>query len=297
LPDLAKVDYVARIDRAIDYIVQNLTEPLDLEQIAGIAHFSPFHFHRVFKALVGETLAAFVKRVRLQRAIQLMSHRPDSTLTEIALACGFGSSSDFSRSFKQHYGLPPRAFDVAAFRDANRDALTPGRARLPAGENPDGFVVSFRDFPTRYVAYIRVRDSYTPGSVQACAQRLREWAERRGYAQGQWLGYMWDDPEVVAMAKCRYDIGVQVPQRIHPDGEVGCVELSPMRVVQVQVRGGVELELRAIDWIYKTWLPSSGYVPDDQPLFEAFHGLPFAHGDEYFELDAQFPVIAGATPL
>mgnify|MGYP002084427176 CR=1 FL=1 len=297
MPDLAKVDYVARINRAIDYIVQNLTEPLDLEQIAGIAHFSSFHFHRVFKALVGETVAAFVKRVRLQRAIQLMSHRPDSTLTEIALACGFASSSDFSRSFKQRYGLPPRAFDVSKLRDTMRDNLTPGRARLPAGENPDDFAVSFRDFPTRFVAYVRVRDSYAPGAVQACAQRLVQWAERRGYARGQWLGYMWDDPEVVAMDKCRYDIGVQIPQRIHADGEVGCVELPPMKVAQVEVRGGIDLELRAIDWLYGTWLPSSGFVPDDQPCFEAFHGLPFAHGDEYFELDAQFPVVDGATPL
>jgi AraC family transcriptional regulator len=117
LPDLAKVDYVARVNRAIDYIVQNLAEPLDLEQVAGIARFSSFHFHRVFKALVGEPLAASVKRVRLQRAIQMMSHRPDSTLTEIALACGFASSSDLSRSFTQRYGIPPRAFDVSRFRD------------------------------------------------------------------------------------------------------------------------------------------------------------------------------------
>jgi AraC family transcriptional regulator len=291
------VDYVARVNRAIDYIVQNLTEPLDLDQVARVAHFSAFHFHRVFKAMVGETLAAFVKRVRLERALQLMSHRPNATLTEIALACGFASSSDFSRSFKQRYGLPPRAFDVSNHRDHQRDALTPGRARLPTGENPDGFRVTFRDYPTRFVAYIRVRDSFKPGAVEAAAQRLVQWAERRGHAAGPWLGYMWDDPEVVALDKCRYDIGVQIPQRIHPDGEVGCVELPPMKVAQVVVRGGVDLELRAIDWIYRTWLPRSGFVPDDQPCFEAFHGLPFAHGDEHFELDAQVPVVDGATPL
>ncbi|HWM86263.1 MAG TPA: AraC family transcriptional regulator, partial [Kofleriaceae bacterium] len=74
LSDLAKADYVARVNRAIDHIIQNLAEPLGLEEIAGVAHFSSFHFHRVFKSLVGETLATFVKRVRLQRAIQLMSY-------------------------------------------------------------------------------------------------------------------------------------------------------------------------------------------------------------------------------
>ena len=62
---------------------------------------------RIFRALVGETLHAFVKRVRLERALTLMSRRDGSSLTDIALACGFSSSSDFSRSFRGHFGVPP----------------------------------------------------------------------------------------------------------------------------------------------------------------------------------------------
>jgi AraC family transcriptional regulator len=220
-----------------------------------------------------------------------------STEAEIALACGFASSSDFSRSFKQCYGVPPRDFDVSGFRDDKRDKITPGRARLPAGENPDGFTAFLRDHPSRFVAYIRARDCFTPGVVRAAAERLVRWAEGRGYAQGQWLGYMWDDPQVVAMDQCRYDIGVEVPQPIHADGEVGCVHLPAMKVAKVEIRGGIDLEVRAIDWFYGTWLPNSSFVPDDQPSFEAFHGLPFAHGDEYFELDGEFPIVARGQPL
>ena len=48
---------------------------------------------------------------------------------------------------------------------------------------------------------------------------------------------------------------------------------------------------RAIDWLHRTWLPTSGYVPTEQPAFEVFLGRPFAHGDEYFELRAQLPVM------
>src|SRR5215475_12286984 len=95
LPVLANVDYVDRINRAIDHITRNLAEPLPLEDVARTASFSPFHFHRIFRALVGETLHAFVKRVRLERALHLMAHRKGASLTDIALACGFSSSSDF----------------------------------------------------------------------------------------------------------------------------------------------------------------------------------------------------------
>ena len=112
LPNLANLDYVDRINRAIDHVTQNLASPLPLEDVARAACFSPYHFHRIFRALMGETLGAFIKRVRLERSVYLLSHVAGATLTEIAFACGFSSSSDFSRAFRAHYGVPPRQFDV-----------------------------------------------------------------------------------------------------------------------------------------------------------------------------------------
>src|SRR5687768_4453063 len=157
VPDLTKSansDYVDRVNRAIDYVTRNLDQPLRLEEVARAACFSSYHFHRIFRSLMGETLAAFVKRVRLERAIYLLSHRNGASLTDIALACGFSSSSDFSRSFRGQYGMPPSRFDVEQFRLSGRKALEvastpPGERhllkRLPAGKNPDGFVVNLRD--------------------------------------------------------------------------------------------------------------------------------------------------------
>jgi AraC family transcriptional regulator len=63
-----------------------------------------------------------------------------------------------------------------------------------------------------------------------------------------------------------------------------------MTVAQLALRGGIDLELRALQWLYGSWLPRSGYVPDDHPCFEAWIGRPFAHGAEYFELFAQLPI-------
>ena len=70
-----------------------------------------------------------------------MSHDAGASLTEIALACGFSGSSDFSRSFRAHYGVPPRVFDVAVYRKTGRDRMLESLAleRLPSGQNPDGF--------------------------------------------------------------------------------------------------------------------------------------------------------------
>jgi AraC family transcriptional regulator len=298
------IDYVERVNRAIDHIVRNLAEPLRLEEVSEAAGFSPFHFHRVFKGLLGETLNQFVKRLRLERALYLMSHAPNRSLTDVALHCGFSSSSDFSRSFKQGYGAAPSVFDLDTFRSSRREEFervlsSQERgyrfATLPAGQNPGGpdeFDLRLRDLPARTVAYIRVFDPYREGVAQAACERLLAWAIERGRADGQWLGYMWEEPEIVALKDCRYDVAVVLDDvnDVEPAGEIGRFEFPPMRVAEVVVSGAIELEMRAIDWLYQTWLPRSGFVPDDQPTFEAWIGRPFAHGTEHLTIACQLPV-------
>jgi len=266
--------------------------------VAAAAGLSPYHFHRIFKAVVGEPLNQFIKRLRLERALFLMSHAPGRTLTQVALDCGFASSSDFSRSFKQHYGLAPRRFDLDAFRNERRadfDRLLAGQhapPRVPApgpDANPDGFDVRLRDLPPRTVAYVRVFEPYREGAAQAACARLLAWAEPRGLADGQWLGYMWDEPEIVALKDCRYDVALVVDDMV-PGGSIGRLDFPAMRVAEVVIRGDIHLEVRAIDWLYRHWLPRSGHVPDDLPAFEAWIGRPFAHGSAHFELACQLPV-------
>jgi AraC family transcriptional regulator len=298
IPGAAPADYVERMNRAIDHILRNLAEAPRLDQVSQAAGLSPFHFHRVFKSFTGETLNQFVKRLRLERALYLMSHAPGRSLTDVALDCGFSSSSDFSRSFKQHYGAAPSVFDLESFRSTRREEFERmlvsqhGGHRftaLPAGENPDGFEVQLRQLPARTVAYIRVFDPYREGVAQAACERLLAWAVARGLADGQWLGYMWDEPEIVALKDCRYDVALVVDD-VEPAGEIGRFEFPPMRVAEVVVAGGLDVEARAIDWLYRAWLPGSGFIPDDQPAFEAWIGRPFAHGTEHFTIACQLPV-------
>jgi AraC family transcriptional regulator len=290
--------YVERINLAIDYVVSRLGEPLRLEDVARAAHLSAFHFHRVFRALVGVTLADFVKRLRLDKALYLMAHSQRPSLTSIALASGFASSSDFSRGFKQRFGVPPSVFDIRSWREAHRsqvEATLPEAAKrlhlqsLPVARNPDRFRVTIRSLPARTVAYIRVANPYKFGGVVKAVERLLSWAERHSLADGQWLGYQWESPEIVALEDCYYNTAVEAEHFI-AKGEIGRFRFPPMTVAQVEIRGSLDLELRALQWLYGVWLPTSGYEPDDQPCFEAWIGRPFAHGGELFELYVQLPV-------
>jgi AraC family transcriptional regulator len=289
--------YLQRVNRAIDYIVSHLDVPIRLKDVARAASFSPFHFHRVFQALVGTTLADFIKRRRLEKALSLMAHSR-MTLTEIALACGFASSSDFSRSFKQTFNAPPSRFDIESWRRMHRaelDAAAPdgiGRHRLDRLPEPpvgNEFAVRLRELPARTVAYIRVANPYRGNAVVNAIERLVAWAERRGCADRQWLGYQWDNPELVALEDCHYYAAVEVDEVI-PKGEIGRYDFPSMLVAEIEIHGDLALEVRALDWLYGTWLPRSRFVPDDQPGFEAWIGRPFAHGAEYFEIKIQLPI-------
>jgi AraC family transcriptional regulator len=222
------LDYADRINRAINFVLNNLAGPIRLEDVARVACFSPFHFHRIFRSLTGEPLNEFIKRVRLERALAMMSRKTWKTkrqlsLTDIAFATGFTSSADFSRSFKHRYGVAPSRFDVASYRANQREEWQiavngPVDAklldRLKPGTNPDNFEVRLRHLPARSVAYMRVLDSFRPGATFEVIARLVRWAEARGLADNQWLGYMWDDPEITASELCRYDIASKCPAHL-----------------------------------------------------------------------------------
>jgi len=193
---------------------------------------------------------------------------------------------------------PPSSFDIRAWRQARGDELEatveqatklPHIDRLRPRHNPDSFRVKIRDLPSRTVAYIRVDKPYQGNGVIKAVRNLVDWAERNGLADGQWLGYQWDNPEITSLEHCRYYVAVEA-ERFTPKGEVGRYRFPPMVVAQVAIRGGLDLELRALQWLYGSWLPRSGYVPDDYPCFEAWIGRPFAHGTEFFKLFVQLPI-------
>jgi AraC family transcriptional regulator len=236
--------------------------------------------------MVGETLLEFVKRTRLERALYLMSHGPKS-LTEIALEVGFNSSSDFSRSFKSHFGASPRAFDLEAWRKKGRATHAPKVAHA----STDRFTVTLRELPARRVAYLRVFRPYEKGRVPRAVAQLVAWARERHLEAGQWLGYQWEEADLVPLEKCRYDVALEVPEGVPLSEGVSEQRFPPMKVAEVELKGDLDLEIRAFEWMYGTWLPQSGFVPDHQPAFEAWNGLPYAHGETHFELRMQLAVL------
>jgi AraC family transcriptional regulator len=100
-----RAEYAARINRVLDHVEKHLDGPLTLEELAKVACFSPFHFHRLFRAFTGESLYQFILRLRLEKAASQLVQQPAKSITAIALDCGFGSSASFARSFRAAYAM------------------------------------------------------------------------------------------------------------------------------------------------------------------------------------------------
>ncbi|MEZ7926423.1 helix-turn-helix domain-containing protein, partial [Cloacibacterium sp.] len=103
-------EHLARIRKVLDYIDQHLDDELPLEKLAEIGYYSPFHFHRIFRAVTRETLLGYITRKRMEKAAMMLSLKKEKSLEEIFLEIGFNSPSTFGKTFKKHFGISPAAF-------------------------------------------------------------------------------------------------------------------------------------------------------------------------------------------
>src|SRR5262245_20670491 len=107
--------------RVFEAIDQRIDQPLDLASLASMAHFSPYHFHRVFAAWAGETLGDYLRRRRVEQAASRLAAQPKLSVLQVALSVGFGSGEAFARAFKARFGCSPSAWRSRPFPNSKRD--------------------------------------------------------------------------------------------------------------------------------------------------------------------------------
>src|SRR5438552_3450011 len=101
--------YKERVLRVLLYIQQHLDETIELDELARVAHFSPYHFHRLFRGMVGESVMEHVRRLRLERAAHRLKFT-DQPVTRIAFEAGYETHEAFSRAFRATFEQSPSQF-------------------------------------------------------------------------------------------------------------------------------------------------------------------------------------------
>ena len=291
----ASHEYTNRIDRVIDYLNDHLDKPLKLEELAKVACFSEFHFHRVFRAMTGETLNDFTNRVRLEKAARLLK-RTRQSATEIALECGFSSSATFSRSFNHAFNTSPTQYRKSGKLKNSKicKELFPKHEYLldmTDAEKRAAFPVEIRTFPAWNVAYIRVSNSFEEGRVLKAFAKMIEWLKSENiYDKGTLFGMAIDDPEVTPKHLYRYEVCFASDVKFNCADGISKMKIPSRTYGVARVSGDIKFVATAWDYLLQSWLINSDYEPDNAPGFEILLNKDKALDWSHFELELAFPV-------
>ncbi len=318
--------YHDRVNRVLDYIAQHLDSDLSLGQLSAIGCFSPFHFHRVFQGITGETLNTHVRRVRLERAALLLRTSPGRRITNVALETGFPGAAEFSRAFKQHFGRTASSWDRRSPLEKSKICKAPGMLSFHTVEELERWkadrnvkVRNQRFHAFRYV-YTRIYAPYASTRLVDSYHALTAWLAQRhtDLRDVVFIGMSLDDPSITPAENCRYDLGIAFPRA--PGGLLGETvrsrgrraqaprvslparpecdaagltirDFEPRPVAAIRCAGDLAHVERAWHYLYRVWLPSHAYEPDDLPAMEMFVRLPEEIGWNTFDLQICIPVV------
>jgi AraC family transcriptional regulator len=292
------VEYEKRVNRVIDHVRDHLADELTLADLARVAAFSRFHFHRVFAAFTGETLFGFIQRVRLERAAGALSSHPDQSVLAVALDHGFSSAAAFSRAFRARFGMSAtewraggagrwRARQARALERWQRNQRQPNRKRGKAITGAHGETsrksreeaamnVRVTELPVHHVAYMRYVGPYGAHGIPELWRKLRKWMETHDRLSDSTvtLGVAHDDPDITALDRCRYDACVVVPASFAADRWVNVMDVPGGKFAVSDFEGTAHEIRGAWEALYRSWLPRSGYEPDDRPCLEVYRARP-----------------------
>ena len=267
------LDYRAAIDRVTSYIHGHLDDELLLDGLADLAGFSPFHFHRIFVGLMGETVAEYVRRVRLATAVQRLLHS-DEPVTTIALDAGYKTPAAFTKTFRQRFGVAP-----SALRTMARSAAYALLLEQPAIQAPLQRKLSpeIRHLPDLRVLYARgwgaIDYSFSLAADKAFTTLfcyLQEHALQNAFTAC--LAITPDDLDTVPHDQCRIDAGVILKEgiQITPTDQVAVQLLPAGRWAVFQHKGPYDTLWQSWNVAYRDWLPRSGERPRDVPPLEIY---------------------------
>ena len=275
--------YIDRMHRVTEYIDQHLDQFLDLETLAEVAHFSPFHFHRLFAALMGETLGAYLRRRRCEVAATRLLAQPKLSVLQIALDVGFGSAEAFTHAFGARFGCSPtswrlkQAAERAAISNTDQANSNPDQVQQDkAMENgvrakTETFMkVQIIERKPTQIAYLRHVGPYGQPIGAFWQTQVYPWMAANGLIGQPRYGISHDDPRVTAPEQCRYDAGCEIAANAVARGEAHRTIIPGGQYAALGFKGIVADFESAWNGLLRDWLPSSGLQLDSRPMFEYY---------------------------
>jgi AraC family transcriptional regulator len=286
------MNYYERINQVTRYIREHLDEPLNREELAGLSGFSVSHFHRIFTAHVGENIAAYVRRARMERAArQLLAG--DAQVTDIALASGYDTHSAFGKAFKQYFGVSPTEFrelqPMAAAYLINR--------RIPY-HRKELFMqpIDIRTLPDQKVLYTRATEvmtspAFQTANIEAFGRLMSFLGEHQLMDKMRHCIAIYPD-EVEVGKPARFDAGAIFVEGVEPAATNGLdyQTLPGGRWAVFRHVGPYDTLWQTWQAVFRDWLPTSGVELRDVNAYEDYVDDPSQVAPEQLRTDIFIPI-------
>ncbi|AVM50128.1 GyrI-like domain-containing protein [Capnocytophaga sp. oral taxon 878] len=255
-------DYTQRINKVAEYINNHLNDPIEVKTLANIANLSHYHFSRIFKALKGESPAAFIARLRIETAVQLLRYS-SLTVEEIAFNIGYETPASLSKAFKNHYNITPTQYRT------NKDIYIMKKEII----NPDLVLKAPKivQLEPKNLIYVALTGAYGTLDYNAAYRQL--WAvikAQKLFTKGiETICISYDDPKVTQASLQRSDVCLAIHKPAVPQDKVSCKTLTGGKYAVFFYQGSYTM-LSVVCDAAMQWLLQSEYTLRDEPMFEKY---------------------------
>lgn len=297
-------EYIRRINKALRFIDEHLDDELSLEKISSIACYSPFHFHRLFKAITDETLNTYISRRRIEKAASVLMHRGDISVSALSLQLGFNSNSSFTRAFKKFYGISP-----SEFRNQQPDRHS--KIRQTESKNGQGndlfekYICNIENLKNWIAMNANINIKDTPelklasitqigvNGMEQAFERLIRWATPKGLIQNpeaKLVRVFHDSFKVTSPDKVRMTIGLITDESFEAKGEIHETILKPSKSIFARFEITPDGFEKAWSGLF-IWMNENGYKKADDHPFEIYHNDFRKHPEGKCIVDFYIPVL------
>lgn len=290
-------EYLKRINFVLDFIEKNLDTDLSLEYLAKKAHYSPYHFHRVFLTVVGERLNEFINRKRIERIASILLVDQNIPLNDLAYTYGFNSHNSFSRAFKKHFGISPTKFKSEGKELLSKIGIAPFSAEkyICSIDNSKQWTKMNTQIIVKELSELKLASISHIGEFEKTGsmfQKLMEWGHQKKVlttSNFKAITIYHDNPNVTQTSKLRFSACVTINKNINTDGEIRQLTLQK----GIYAVGHFEIKAEEISKAWKSmciWVIENGYEFRDGDYFEMYHNDHTTHPEQKFIIDICIPL-------
>ncbi len=290
-------EYLKRLHAVLDFIEQHLDADLSLSRLSAVAHYSPFHFHRLFSTLIGETLNDYINRKRIERIASILLVGTDESIKALAYRYGFNSESSFSRSFRKYYGTSPTNFKIEGKAILSKIGI--------ASFSMEKYIcridhlkkwmemnaqIEIKELPAIKLAGIMRMGQFE--EVGQLYQKLMQWGAEKGVldkSNFKAITLYHDNPHVTHLSKVRYSACVTTNKSMAAEGEI-----RPLTIEKGIYAVG-RFEMHPADFpqawdSMNAWVIETGYIFRDGDYFEVYLNDHKTHPEQKFIVDICLPL-------